>query len=338
MSFLPVGKLPPALLEQTLSGFVQTDARVKVGPGSGLDCAVIDMGSHYLVAKTDPITFVSEDIGKLVVHICANDIVTTGAVPKWFMPTILLPEKGATREGVLNLTRQIQKTCESIGVLVVGGHTEVTHGIERVLISGTMLGEVAHNQLVTPLGVELGDVILLTKEIPIEGLGILGKSLPQKYHTQISEPVRAAAARYALKPGVSVLEEARLACETVKVHAMHDPTEGGLAAALWELADASRHSFVIQQAAIPIAEPMKTIAAQLFLNPLATIASGSLLIVVAESDAPAVIAACREKQIACTAIGAVSGKGGQVWLEETGSRRLLERPQRDEIARLFDGF
>jgi hypothetical protein len=89
---LPVGKLPIDLLSELLAGAPVSDARVRLGPGIGLDCAVIDMGSNLLVMKSDPITFATEDVGWYLVQINANDIATTGAKPRWMMVTLLLPE------------------------------------------------------------------------------------------------------------------------------------------------------------------------------------------------------------------------------------------------------
>ncbi len=336
MNHLPVGKLPPALLNQMLSLMPSTDARVKVGPGTGLDCAVLEMGDHYLVVTSDPITLVSDDIGSHVVQICANDLVTTGAVPLWFVPTVLLPENSSTKEMVLLLSRQMQKACQNLGVSIIGGHTEVTMGLDRPMISGTMLGEVAHDRLVTPRGLEQGDHILLTKEIPIEGLGILGKELPDSYRGQLTTEELHQAAAYLTHPGISVVPEARLACQTAKIHAMHDPTEGGLASALWELAEASRQSLIIRFDAIPIASLAVKFAQTLFFDPLAMIASGALLIGVSTADVERVQRAIQQSGIACTDIGQVEGSGSQVWLERNGTRELLHRPQRDELARILE--
>src|SRR5512135_3431163 len=90
MSILPLGKLPPQLLADLIAG-LPTDPRVIVGPRVGEDAAVIDMGDHYLVAKTDPITFATDAIGWYAVQVNANDIATTGATPRWFLATLLLP-------------------------------------------------------------------------------------------------------------------------------------------------------------------------------------------------------------------------------------------------------
>src|SRR4030065_2663866 len=92
----PAGKLPLAVLKRFLDKYAILDNSVIVGPDIGLDAAVIEFGDSYLLAKTDPITFVSEDIGLYAININANDIAAMGGVPKWFLATILLPEGRAT--------------------------------------------------------------------------------------------------------------------------------------------------------------------------------------------------------------------------------------------------
>jgi len=334
---LPLGKLPPDLLEQMLAGMPISDPRVKLGPGTGLDCAVLEIGDHLLVVKSDPITFATDEIGRYAVQVCANDIATTGATPHWFLATILLPENTATREMVLDLSRQIQRACQTMGVSVVGGHTEITHGLDRPIILGTMIGEVAINQLVTPRGLQSGDRILLTKGVPIESVSILAREFAFRFLGKLSTRELQQAANYLLEPGISVVQDAHLACQYGRVHGMHDPTEGGLAAALWELSEASQKILVFtprQDIISPLAQKICDI---MQIDPLAAIASGALLIATPEPDAFTITQACRKAGIACHDIGWVEDGGVSVWCVEDGQRRLLPRPTRDEIARLLEG-
>src|SRR5919197_229995 len=97
------GEISPGKLGELLSRLPAGDPRVVVGPRVGEDAAVIDFGERYLVAKTDPITFATEDIGWYAVHVNANDIATMGAEPRWFLATVLLPE-GAPSSQPLEIT------------------------------------------------------------------------------------------------------------------------------------------------------------------------------------------------------------------------------------------
>src|SRR5205814_881889 len=208
--------------------------------GVGEDAAVIDLGDRYLVATADPITFATDDLGWYALHVNANDIVVRGATPRWFLATLLLPARTTDEESVRALFAQLAAACEELEVALVGGHTEVTHGLDRAIVAGTMLGEVAKDKLVTTGGARVGDAIVLTKGVPLEGAAIIAR---QKEVELRARGVPAATIRRAKgflrTPGISVRPEAELACELASVHAMHDPTEGGIATALHELADAA---------------------------------------------------------------------------------------------------
>jgi hydrogenase expression/formation protein HypE len=175
-SRLPVGKLPIRTLERLLKRNKITDPRVIVGPGIGEDAAVIDTGNdRYLIAKTDPITFTADQIGWYAVHINANDIVTKGARPLWYLATLLLPE-GLTTEGVAEkIFQDTMKACKNLGVSLIGGHTEVTGGLSRPIVVGQMLGEVEKKRLVRINGARPGDAIILTKGIAIEGTAVIAR-------------------------------------------------------------------------------------------------------------------------------------------------------------------
>ncbi|MGH7428421.1 MAG: AIR synthase related protein, partial [Candidatus Methylomirabilaceae bacterium] len=152
MSPLPVGKLRGAFLAELLAKHVTLDERVVVGPRLGEDAAVLDMGDRYLVATTDPITFVAEDLGWYALVVNANDLAVRGATPRWFLATCLLPEGRTTEATVDALFGQLSAACRHLEVSLIGGHTEITHGLDRPLVVGTMLGEVAKDRLVTTGG------------------------------------------------------------------------------------------------------------------------------------------------------------------------------------------
>lgn len=151
-NILPVGKLPMEMLARLLNQTEIKDDRVLVGPGIGMDCAVLDLGEKLLVLKSDPITFATDEIGWYAVQINANDLATTGATPRWMMVTVLLPE-GKTDEALIQeINDQLQQACAKLGISVIGGHTEVTYGIDRPLLSSTLIGEVEREKLITPRG------------------------------------------------------------------------------------------------------------------------------------------------------------------------------------------
>lgn len=174
--YLPLGKLPSGMLEKLLIKYrTVLDDRLIMGPMIGEDVAVINDGDKYIVSKTDPITFATDEIGWYAVNINANDIATSGARPKWFQATILLPEKKTTEELIDKIMNSMASACRELDVSITGGHTEITHGLDRPIVIGSMLGEVSMDKLVLATGAKKGDYVILTKGIVIEGASIIAK-------------------------------------------------------------------------------------------------------------------------------------------------------------------
>ncbi len=325
------GKLPPELLASLLAR-LPADPRVVVGPRVGEDAAVIDFGDRYLVAKTDPITFATDQIGWYAVHVNANDLAAMGATPRWFMLTTLLPAGAADVGLVERIFTQVVAACAALDIALIGGHTEITTGIDRPLVTGVMLGEVAKDRLVTTAGARPGDDVLLTKGIPIEAVAIIAREKRAELLAHFDAAFLDRAAGFLTDPGISVLRDARIACAAGRVTAMHDPTEGGLATALWELAEAAGLRVEIDVDTWPICEEGARLCAHFGLDPLGAIASGALLLTVTPESTGAVMGALRAQGIAAFRLGSV--RAGEPDVRVRGVQ--LARPARDEIARLFE--
>lgn len=277
-AYLPAGKLPPQLLDRLLTRFAPHDPRIVVGPRTGEDAAVFDFGDRYLVAKTDPITFATSEIGWYAVNVNANDVAVMGAQPRWFLATILLPAGQATAAMAETIFEQIADACAALGVSLAGGHTEITVNLDRPLISGTMLGEVARDGLITTAGARPGDAILLVKPAPIEGTALIALERAAELAARgYSADFIARAQGYLKSPGISVVAPALLAASLGGVHAMHDPTEGGVATGLAEIARGAGVGLVVDLDAIPLAPEGLALCREFGLDPLGTIASGAIL-------------------------------------------------------------
>lgn len=332
---LPVGKLPHDLLATLLAQAPSQHERVLLGPGIGLDCAVLEMGNTALILKTEPITFATQDIGWYAVQIASNDIATTGATPQWMLVTLLLPENATTAESATEIGRQIFSACRQMGITLIGGHTEITYDLHRPIVVSTLIGEIAKDKVITPRGARPGDVVLLTKGIPIEGTAILAREFAAQLSTYLSDDELKIAQNYIFDPGISVLRDAQIATQTGSVTAMHDPTEGGLATALWELAEAAGVRLRIIRERIPV-PPLAQKVCQFFgLDPLGTIASGALILTSPPEDAPKILRALESAAITAAQIGVVESGSPDVVLIEAGSEKPLPRFARDEIARLY---
>ncbi|MGD8857049.1 MAG: AIR synthase family protein [Chloroflexota bacterium] len=338
-SILPLGKLPPELLADLLASVPDLDDSVLVGPGPGLDCAVLDRGGDsLLVLKSDPITFTAGDLGWYLVQVNANDIATTGATPRWLMATLLFPEAHATEALVRTTFDKLMEACVASHIVLIGGHTEVTQGIDRPIAVGTMIGTVPRDALVTPRGARPGDMLLLTKFVPLEAVAILCQEFPNRLRQVLGADGVEQGAAYHRHPGISVLHDAQIATAAGRVNAMHDPTEGGLASAIWELAEASGRRMVIDPAMIPVSELAGRVCLEFGINPLGAISSGALLLSVPEPDHGPVCQALREQGIPCAVIGRVESGPAGAWSKDVAGLQPLDRPERDEIARLFDSL
>ncbi len=330
------GKLPLEFLERLLARYTRSDARLVAGPRVGEDVAVIDMGDRYIVVKTDPITFASDQIGWYAVHVNANDIATSGARPLWMLNTVLLPEQKTTPALVESIFRQLHEACESLGIVLVGGHTEVTWGLDRPLVVGVLIGEVPRERLLTTAGAQVGDRVLLVKGIPIEGTAIMARERHEELLRCGVEPALLERARgYLYDPGISVVQAAYLAAEHPGVHAMHDPTEGGLATALHELALAAGTGLRLDAERVPVLPEGERLCRALGLNPLGVIASGALLVAVAPEQAKALQAHYEQAGIPCAEIAELTPAEEGILLCDAAGTRPLARFDTDEITRIF---
>ena len=333
---LPLGKLKIDELEDLLPQSHDLDARVVVGPRIGEDAAVIDFGETCLVVKSDPITFVTDAIGWYLVCVNSNDIASMGAIPKWLLVTILLPEKRAKTELVSDMMGQIVDACAHFNISLCGGHTEVTHGIDRPIVVGQMLGEVKKEDLILSSGARAGDDLILTKGLGIEATSIIARERESTLREKFHDAFLRRAKNYLKSPGISVLKDARIAAEAGGVHAMHAPTEGGVATAIHELCHAASLGAVVWQEKLFLSDETARLCAEFLLNPLGVISSGALLIAAAPESTRNIITMLGAEGIRCEIIGRCQSREDGIWLEDgAGNRQVLEIFERDEIPKIF---
>jgi hydrogenase maturation factor len=302
----------------------------------GEDAAVIDLGEKYLVAKTDPITFTSERIGWYTVNINANDVATAGARPLWFLATLLLPENSTRLALVRRIFQDTLRACRDLGVTLCGGHTEITRGLDRPIMVGQMLGEVEKSKLVRKQSQRPGDVVLLTRGIAIEGTAILAKERCSTLSRKLGKKVLRDAQRLLFHPGISVVGDALLAQRSGEIHAMHDPTEGGLASGLYELAKAGDVGLRIWKDRVPVFKATKSFSEILGFDPFGLIASGALLVVASANTAANLLRAFARHGVTAAIIGEIRKRREGLRVVEDGREFPLRVPERDEIARLLE--
>jgi hydrogenase expression/formation protein HypE len=334
---IPVGKLPHRLLDVLLKRLPQADPRVLIGPRLGEDAAVIDMGGRCLVVTTDPVTFATDRIGWYAVHVNANDVAVMGARPRWFFATLLMPAGQTTDAAVSAVMADIGATCTALGITVCGGHTEITFDLTRPVVIGQMLGEVEPHRLVRKSNLKVGDEVLFTRGVAIEGTAILARERSEALRGKVPDGVLDRASRVLDDPGISVVEAALTAIAAGDVHAMHDPTEGGVLTGLAELAAASDTGLRVFADRIPVYPETASLCETLGLDPLGLIASGALLIGAAPREAGAIADALIRQGIAAVGVAEVRPRPDGLSVEIGGESRPLVIPERDEIARAFEG-
>ena len=334
---LPIGKLSADHLRSLLSHPPKHDPRLLIGPQVGEDAAVIDLGDRYLVVTTDPITFATDHIGRYAVHVNANDVAVLGARPLWFFVVMLLPESHTTPELAETIMADVRTTCDELGITLGGGHTEITQGLDRPILVGQMLGEVAPTSIVRKTRIAIGDQILLTRSVAIEGTAILAREKSELLRKRVEAHLLARAARFLIDPGISVVSAALAAANVGEaVHAMHDPTEGGLATGLFELVEPPGLGARIVREHIPVSPETEAICVALALDPLKLLASGALLIVVAPAGVDSVLTSVAATGVTVVVIGEVRpGSEGIVIVTKNAIEPLIP-PARDEIARAFE--
>jgi hydrogenase maturation factor len=329
---ISIGKIDPELLKKLVFPCLGTsDSRVILGPRIGEDASVIDFKDRVLVVHSDPITGAVENIGWLAVNIVANDIATRGVKPLWMLIVLLLPSN-MNPERLKHITRQIDKAAKELGIAIVGGHSEVTPGIKRPIIVATAMGETEKRKLVRSSGAKVGDQVIVTKGAAIEGTAILSSELAESLQRKINSGIVENAQKFIRK--ISVVKDALTAVKVGGVHAMHDTTEGGVAAGLQEIAWASDVGIVAYEEKIPIYEETKLICQALKIDPLKTIGSGALIIAAHPEKVMEIVAALQENGIRASVVGEIVDKSrGAYILRKNGAKLDLAKPVKEELWR-----
>ena len=305
MARLIEGKLPHEILGRLLAR-APGGTGVILGPALGEDACALNTRGEVLVASTDPITFTSENLGYYAVNVNANDVATMGALPRWFLAALLLPE-GFDGKKVSGIFTDLASACKHLEVSLAGGHTEVSSAVTRPVMVGTMLGTVPRRQLVRPERVKEGDVVLLTKRLAIEGTAIIARERRKRAARVLGERGAGRARSLLFRPGISVVPEAMAAVGAAPVRAMHDPTEGGFISGIRELSFVTGLGVEVYEEKIPMYAETREICSDFGLDPLGLIASGSLLIVASPRSAKRIGTAIRRRRIECVEIGRMVG-------------------------------
>ena len=325
---LAAGKLPPALLGRLLASLPAAPPEVLLGPELGEDACAIEIPAGVLIAAADPITLTGADVGRYGVIVNANDVAVMGAAPRWFLATLLLPP-ATTEADVERLFSGLRDALAQVGAVLVGGHSEVTNAVRTPVVAGTMLGVAPGGRFVTTAGARPGDIVVQVGAVPVEGAAVLATEARGRL-ASVDETLLHAASRALDEPGISIVDAALLATD-LGASAMHDPTEGGLASGLHELAVASGCSVRVDRRRVRWFEPGRVVCAALGADPWATLASGCLLATFPQPVADVAVARLAERFDAAMLGRVETGRGVY---DETGGE--IAWPERDEVARILE--
>ncbi len=324
------GKLPPQLLAELLAVRVPLPPEVRLGPRIGEDACAIDVPAGTLVAATDPITLTGSGVGAHAVVINANDVAVMGVRPRWFLAVILLPE-GTGSDEVRALFAGMREALEDAEVALVGGHTEVTTAVSQPVVVGQMLGFAEGGGFVRTGGAQPGDLVVQAGPAPVEGAAVLAAEARERLQDlDVATLARAAGALD--HPGISVVEPALLAAE-LGASALHDPTEGGLATGLAELAGASGVRLRLEEDRVLWFEPGRAVCRAVGADPWGALASGSLLAAFPAARAADACDSIEKLGTAARIIARAEPGAGVVQSDGTP----LASFARDEVARVLGG-
>jgi len=331
---LPAGKLPKQLLRDFLNQFIFEDPSVLINPGVGEDIAAVDIESQeVLVLKSDPITFATNSIGQYAVLINANDIATSGAIPRWFLTTLFFP-CGTTPSQIKEVFEELKHYCQHWGITLCGGHTEITEAVARPIVAGMMAGTVARIDLIDKRRMQPGDRVLLTKAVAVEGTAIIAREFGARLEQMGVSANETDHCRQFLDH-ISIMPEAKMAAANAGTSAMHDVTEGGLAAALEELSIAGEHLIRVDMDQIPVYPETQKICDLLGIDPLGLIGSGSLLICCRSKESRELMQRLAAAEIEITCIGDVMARGQGINAYKGKKRVPWPSFEADEITKLF---
>ncbi len=322
------GKVPNDILNKIVLSKINTFREdVILRPGTGEDCAAIDFGEHACVLSTDPITAAANNAGQLSVHISCNDIASSGVEPLGLMVTILCPV-GTTEAELETVMEQVCVTAAQLNVEIIGGHTEVTPAVNRIVLSTTCIGKTLKNKIVSSTGARPGDSVIMTKSAGLEGTGIIATDFEYKLASVITEDELKIAKSFI--KSISVVKEGVLAGK-FGATSMHDITEGGVLGAAWEVAEASGTGIIINKDNIPIEAVTKSICKALDLDVLRLISSGCMFITC--QDGEGLVKLLENNSIKATIIGTVTENRNERLLisKKDGTVKNIEPPTTDEL-------
>lgn len=295
------------------------------GAGVGADCAVLSFGEGYDVAlSVTPVSAPIEDICTYAIPMALNNIAAAGAQPVGVMLSVLLPEK-AEETQLQQMMEQAQEICNGCGVDIIGGHTEVTAGIEEPIMTVSGIGKQSPEDTNSMRAIGPNQDIVISKWIGLEGTVRLARERREELSTRY--PARMIEEAAAYDKYLSVIPEAATAMKS-GVCGMHDVSRGGVFGALWELAQRAGVGLEIDLKKIPVKQETIEICEFFGLNPYELLSGGCLIMVT--DDGEMLVESLAQEGIPAVIVGRTT-KGNDRIIYNEDEKRYLDRPKTDQI-------
>lgn len=296
------------------------------------DQAVLDAGGARIALTTDsfvvtPLFFPGGDIGKLAVHGTVNDLAMSGAAPLALSAAFIV-EEGFAMDELRRVVESMAEAARAAGVPIATGDTKVVSrgSADKLFITTSGVGLVPPGVSISAANARPGDAILLSGPIADHGMAVMSVREGLEFESAITSDT---AALHRLAAAMIAAGE---------VHAMRDPTRGGLGATLTEIAATARIGIEADAAAIPVREPVRAACELLGIDPLFVANEGKLAAFVAAADADRILAAMRatpEGREAVRIGEAVEAHPGMVLLRtEVGGSRVVDLPFAEQLPRI----
>jgi hydrogenase expression/formation protein HypE len=327
------GRAMRALIQEVfLDGMAAARAEGEIRLADMDDGAALRVGDRWLVVTTDshvihPVFFPGGDIGRLAVSGTVNDLAVMGATDPLGLTCAAIIEEGFPRADLVRIQQSIRETCQEAGVSVVTGDTKVMAKGELDGIVLNTTGVAMTSRVVPDSGLRAGDALIITGTIGDHGMAIMAR----RHDLTLDEPLRSDVAP------LNGLIRAALDAAPDAVVAMKDPTRGGLASALHEMAEKSRVGIVVDELKVPVTAAVRAASELLGIDPLHVANEGKAILGVRPDAAPCVLAALRAHALGHEAaiIGRCTAERvGSVILDTAFGRRLVTEPDGELLPRI----
>lgn len=327
-----LGKIHPEFFDRVIYPRLgKEDKNIIIGPRHGVDYGVLKVGDKCLSMSTDPF-FIVPNFGFSKAawfgfHIIMCDVAVSGLTPKYLTIDLNLPPEMKESE-LEEMWETVHKEAVKYDISILTGHTARYTGCNYPMVGGaTAIAVGEEKELCGPHKVKTGNKVVITKGPAVETTGLLAVLFEQKFIEAGGKKFQEEAADVFYQ--MSVMDDCAIARGFPGVNVMHDATECGIWGGLYEMARAGNYGLRVNQDLIPIQPVIKRTAELFDFDPFCAISEGTLIAVVEEDTADALVKAYTEKGILAAVVGDVVHKKDGLEIISSGGSKSLEHPKVD---------